>query len=335
MAAVLAYSTFTGAVSIPFDQVARILANKIFGLGDISDIRPATVAIVWELYAPRGLMGLVAGAGLALVGVVMQSMVQNPLADPYILGVSSGASLGATFSILMGATVLSGTALAGVGLEAFAFAGAIAASAAVFALSSVGGRSGAVKLILSGMVVASVCGALSNFIIYLAPSSSGIRGLTFWLMGSLSVTGFASVALCGSVLLICLIFFATQARNLDSMMLGDDVATTLGVSLSSLRMVYMGLTSLMVAVLVCSCGLIGFVGLFIPHIGRALVGSSHWRLLPVSVLLGAIFMMGADIAARSFTASDIPIGIIAAICGTPVFAYIMIKKSYGFGAESR
>ncbi|MGI6008977.1 MAG: FecCD family ABC transporter permease [Methanomethylophilus sp.] len=333
MFAVLFYSTYTGAVSIPFDEVTRILMNKIFGYGDISDISIYHQAIVWKLYAPRGLLGLIVGASLALVGVVMQAMVQNPLADPYILGISSGASLGATFAILMGATVLAGTFMAGWGVEMFAFIGAIGASVAVFSLSSIGGKMTSTKLVLSGVIISSLAGAFSNLIVYLAPSDSGIRSLTFWLMGSLSTTGFDTVDLCGIVFLICLLFFLTQMRNLNAMMLGDDTATTLGVNLSVLRKVYILLTSLLIAIVVCKCGIIGFVGLIIPHIARALVGTNHWKLLPVSVLLGAIFMMVADIVARSFTASEIPIGIITAICGAPVFAYIMIKKSYGFGGS--
>lgn len=330
---VLVYSTFTGAVSIPLDTIIRIQLNKIFGYGDISDIRQSTIAIVWQLYTPRGLMGLVVGAGLALVGVVMQAMVQNPLADPYILGISSGASLGATFSILMGATVLAGTVFSSWGVEIFAFLGAMVASVAVFTLSSLGGRITTTKLILSGVIISSLCSAFSNLIVYLAPSSSGIRNLTFWLMGSLGTTGFNTVIMCAVPLVICIVFFTSQIRNLNAMMLGDDTATTLGINLATLRKIYIVLTSLLIGIMVCKCGIIGFVGLIIPHIGRAIVGTNHWKLLPVSVLLGSIFMMVADMFARNFTAAEIPIGILTALCGAPVFAYIMIKKSYGYGAR--
>ena len=133
-------SVFIGAVSIPFDTVVRILAYKILGIGDVSDIPTYMISIVWRLYAPRALLGLAVGAGLAMVGEVMQAMVQNPLADPYVLGISSGASLGATFSILMGGTILTGTIFSSWGIQVFAFLGAIGASVFVFALSSVGGK---------------------------------------------------------------------------------------------------------------------------------------------------------------------------------------------------
>lgn len=271
---------------------------------------------------------------MALVGVVMQAIVQNPLADPYILGISSGASLGATFAILLGSSVLAGTIFASFGVEAFAFIGAIVASIAVFTLSAVGGKITSTKLVLSGVIIASLCGAFSNLIVYLAPNATQMRDLTFWLMGSLSTTGFDTVVMCAVPLVICIVFFLTQLRNLNAMMLGDDTATTLGINLSTLRKAYILITAFMVAILVCNCGLIGFVGLIIPHIGRALVGTNHWKLYPISILLGAIFMMVADIFARSLTVSEIPIGIITAICGAPVFAYIMIKKSYSFGAGS-
>lgn len=334
MIVVACASVFIGAVSIPFDTVVRVLLNKMsFGLiGDISDIPSYQVSIVWRLYAPRAILGLVVGVGLALVGVVMQAMVQNPLADPYILGISSGASLGATFAVLMGSSVLTGTIFQSFGLEACAFIGAIATSAFVFILSSIGGKMTTTKLILSGVIISSLCSAASNLIVYLEPDAEGMRSLTFWTMGSLATVDFDNVIQCGAAVLIGLVFFLTQMRNLNAMMLGDSTATTLGVNLSTLRKVYIIITSVIVAIVVCHCGVIGFVGLMIPHIARGLVGTNHWKLLPVSVLLGAIFMMVADVAARSLSSSEIPIGIITAICGAPVFAYIMLKKSYGFGS---
>lgn len=334
MIVVACASVFIGAVSIPFDTVVRVLLNKMsFGLiGDISDIPSYQVSIVWRLYAPRAILGLVVGVGLALMGVVMQAMVQNPLADPYILGISSGASLGATFAVLMGSSVLTGTIFQSFGLEACAFIGAIATSAFVFILSSIGGKMTTTKLILSGVIISSLCSAASNLIVYLEPDAEGMRSLTFWTMGSLATVDFDNVIQCGAVVLIGLVFFLTQMRNLNAMMLGDSTATTLGVNLSTLRKVYIIITSVIVAIVVCHCGVIGFVGLMIPHIARGLVGTNHWKLLPVSVLLGAIFMMVADVAARSLSSSEIPIGIITAICGAPVFAYIMLKKSYGFGS---
>ncbi len=334
MIIVMCASVFIGAVDIPFETVIRVMIYKIFGIGDISDIPTYMVSIVWRLYAPRALLGLIVGVGLALAGVVMQAMVQNPLADPYILGISSGASLGATFAILMGATVLTGTVFASFGIEAFAFIGAIVTSALVFILSSIGGKMTTTKLILSGVIISSLCGAFSNLIVYLEPNAEGMRSLSFWLMGSLSTVDFDSVFQCGVAVLIGVVFFATQLRNLNAMMLGDSTATTLGIDLSKLRKIYIILTSLIIAMIVCKCGIIGFVGLIIPHVTRGLVGTNHWKLLPIAILIGAIFMMLADIVARSLTTSEIPIGIITSLCGAPVFAYIMLKKSYGFGGAS-
>ena len=324
-------SVFIGAVNIPFDTVVRILGNKILGIGDISDIPQYQISIIWRLYLPRALLGVIVGAGLAMVGVVMQAMVQNPLADPYILGISSGASLGATFAILMGATVLPGTIFASFGVQAFAFIGAIASSILVFILSAIGGKMTTTKLVLSGVIISSLCGAISNLIVYLEPDAEGMRSLTFWLMGSLSTIDFDTTIQCGVAVILGLIIFLTQMRNLNAMMLGDSTATTLGVNLSKLRMVYIIITSIIIAIIVSNCGIIGFVGLIIPHIARALVGTNHWKLLPVSIVLGALFMLVADIFARTISTSEVPIGIITSLCGAPVFAYIMLKKSYGFG----
>ena len=334
MIVVMCASVFIGAVDIPFETVIRIMIYKIFGIGDVSDIPTYMISIVWRLYAPRAVLGLIVGVGLALAGVVMQAMVQNPLADPYILGISSGASLGATFAILMGATVLGGTMFASFGVEACAFIGAIGTSTLVFILSSIGGKMTTTKLILSGVIISSLCGAFSNLIVYLEPDAEGMRSLSFWLMGSLSTIDYNSVTQCGIAVLIGVVFFATQMRNLNAMMLGDSTATTLGVDLSKLRKVYIIITSLIIAIIVCKCGIIGFVGLIIPHLTRGLVGTNHWKLLPVAILIGAIFMLSADIVARTLAASEIPIGIITSLCGAPVFAYIMLKRSYGFGGAS-
>ena len=328
-------SVFIGAVNIPFDYVVRILAHNILGYGDISDIPSYMDTIVMSLYLPRAVMGMVVGIGLAMVGVVMQAMVQNPLADPYILGISSGASLGATFAILMGASVLAGTMFSSFGVEMFAFIGAMAASVFVFLLSSMGGRMTTTKLVLSGVIISALCGAFSNLIVYLEPDAEGMKNLTFWTMGSLSTRGFGDVVECGVVVLIGLLFFITQMRTLNAMMLGESTATTLGIDLSRIRKVYIVLTSVIVAILVCKCGIIGFVGLIIPHITRGLVGTNHWKLLPVSMLIGGLFMICADVVARSLSSSEIPIGIITSLCGAPVFAYIMLKKSYGFGGSER
>ena len=326
-------SVFIGAVQIPFDEVVKILVYKIFNIkmDGFDEIKRTHIIIVWELYAPRALMGVIAGVSLALAGVVMQAMVQNPLADPYILGISSGASLGATFAFLIGAGSISISFLANAGVAFWAFVGSMAASVAVFALASLGSRMTTTKLILSGTIIASVCGAFSNLIVYLAPSDSGIRSLTFWLMGGLAQEGFNNLYLPGIILIICLIFFFTQLRTLNTMLMGDETATTLGVNLATMRKVYIMLNAVLIAVIVCNCGLIGFVGLIIPHIARALVGTNHWKLMPVACLAGGLFLVVADIFARSLTTSEIPIGIITAIVGTPVFAYIMIKKAYGFG----
>jgi iron complex transport system permease protein len=324
-----------GAVDIPAYDVFRILLYNILGI-PVGD--PATLVqgvyydIVWNIRAPRVFMAVTVGISLALAGVVMQATVQNPLADPYILGISSGASLGATFSIAVGAgTVFTGI-LAGTDTTFWAFVGALTASLAVLSLSSAGGRTTSVKLVLSGMIVASLLGAFTNMIVVMAADSQAIHNLTFWLLGSLASATWSKIWVPLICVIACLIFFSTQIRSLNTMMTGDETAITLGLDIAKKRVIYVFTAAVLTASVVSVCGMIGFVGLMIPHIVRGLTGNNHWKLLPVCCITGGIFMVLADILARTLVnGTDIPIGIITAFCGAPVFAYIMIKRSYSFG----
>lgn len=297
------------------------------GTGSIFDI-------VWTIRFPRVLMGCVVGMSLALSGVIMQATVQNPLADPYILGLSSGASLGATFSIMIGASTVFTGILARTSIAFWGFLGAFVVSLAVFFLSSVGGRVTTSRMILSGVVMSSICSAFSNIIIYLNSDKSDIQSVTFWTFGSLSTATWDKLAGPALCLFICLLFFTTQLRRLNIMLLGDEAATTLGVNLSRTRKIYMLITALLTAVVVCYCGIIGFVGLMIPHIARAVTGSDYRRLLPVATLVGGIFMIWADVVARFLVkGKEVPIGIITSAVGAPVFLFIMLKNAYGFGGK--
>lgn len=297
------------------------------GTGSIFDI-------VWTIRLPRVLMGCVVGMSLALSGVIMQATVQNPLADPYILGLSSGASLGATFSIMIGASTVFTGVLARTSIAFWGFLGAFVVSLAVFFLSSVGGRVTTSRMILSGVVMSSICSAFSNIIIYLNSDKSDIQSVTFWTFGSLSTATWDKLTGPALCLFICLLFFTTQLRRLNIMLLGDETATTLGVNLSRTRKIYMLITALLTAVVVCYCGIIGFVGLMIPHIARAITGSDYRRLLPVATLVGGIFMIWADVVARFLVkGKEVPIGIITSAVGAPVFLFIMLKNAYGFGGK--
>lgn len=323
-----------GQVRIPLAESYRILLYKLTGFqwGATPIEAGSFTDIIWQIRFPRVLMAMFIGAGLALCGAVMQAAVQNPLADPYILGISSGASLGATFAILIGFGAIGWLGQTGVAF--WAFAGAMGASLLVLTLAGIRGKMTSVKLVLAGMVINALCSAFSNFIIYFANNAEGIKTVTFWTMGSLASSGWNKLPLVGIVVLVAILFFLLQSRVLNTMLLGDEAAVTLGINLSVYRRVYMLLTALVTGVMVASCGMIGFVGLIIPHIVRGLVGSDHRKVMPVSVLFGAIFLIWTDVIARSLISSvELPIGIITAMIGAPMFMYMLVKKGYGFGGN--
>lgn len=317
-----------GAMKISPSSTYQIILQKLFGIApEISSLpTEAETSIIWQIRLPRVLLSLFVGAGLALCGAVMQATVQNPMAEPYILGISSGASLGATFSIFIGL---------GVSTAFGAFVGSIAATVAVLSLASYGNRMTSAKLVLSGMVINALFSAISNFIISLAGDSERTMSIKFWTMGSLTRAKWDNIWLPIIVVILCSIFFLTQYRTLNTMLVGDEAAITLGINLSLYRKIYMVMVSILTGVLVSTCGIIGFVGLIIPHIVRSIVGADHRRLIPITILAGSIFLMWADAIARILiTNAELPIGIITALVGAPFFVYILIKRGYGFGSNN-
>jgi len=328
-------SVSIGQVSIPFQQSFQILIHQLTGcqIGDASDlVNSMFVDIIWQIRFPRVLLAMIVGAGLALCGVVMQASVQNPLADPYLLGISSGGALGATFSIMFGFGA--GGILGKFGVASWAFIGAFSAAVLVMALASIGGKTSSVKLVLAGTVINALCSASSNFIIYFAKNSEGIRSVSFWTMGSLSSAEWDTLPLVSAVVIAAIVFFLFQSRVMNTMLMGEETAVTLGVNLNFYRRLYMVISSVVTGVLVSSCGIIGFVGLIIPHIVRSIVGSDHKRLVPTAIFFGSLFMMWTDIFARTVIPNgEMPIGIVTSLFGAPVFMYILIRKSYGFGGR--
>ncbi|MDO5154052.1 MAG: iron ABC transporter permease [Eubacteriales bacterium] len=336
-----------GAVKIPLKDVYRIVLYQVthfkigsletgIQIGDIDFLSKGTVyEIVWNIRMPRVVMGAMIGVLLAMCGVVMQATVQNPLADPYILGISSGASLGATFSIMIGASAVFTGVLATMGIAFWAFAGAFGAMCLVMILASAGGgRITSAKLVLAGSVVGSLCGSFTNMMIYIGNDAENMKTVSYWLLGSMTSARWEKLLLPGVCMALGLLFFLTQTRTLNTLLLGDEAAITLGVDLSKRRKVYMVMTSLLSAVAVCTCGIVGFVGLMIPHIVRGFVGSDHRFLLPMAALSGGIFLIWADVVARVIISnSEIPIGVITSAIGAPIFVYMMVKKSYGFGGH--
>lgn len=323
-----------GTVKILPEESYRILLYKMLNLNlgnIISQASPSHMAIIWEIRLPRVLMSAIIGAGLALCGTVMQASVQNPLAEPSILGISAGAALGATFSILIGG---SGKMFFGLGTPLCAFIGALGASFFVLLLSGIGGRMSTVKMVLSGAIASALFIALANFIVYISNNAEGIRSVTFWSMGSLAAAKWENLLLPTIGIGVSCVYFLLQSRTLNTLLVGEEAAITLGINLTNIRRLYLMITAFVTGLIVASCGSFAFVGLVIPHVVRGLVGSDHRRLLPAAILAGAIFLIWADVLARTILPSgELPIGIITALIGAPFFMYILLKNSFDFGSK--
>lgn len=320
-----------GSVNIVGLQIYHIVTKGLFAPQPIlATGQVALHDIIWLLRMPRIILAATVGAALSVCGVVMQAIVKNPLADPYILGISSGASLGATVAIMLGIGISFGENFIGLA----AFLGALAVSGGVVALANIGGRSNSLKLLLSGMALSAVCSAFSGFIVYFANNKEGMQTITYWMMGSFAGAKWHNLAVITPLVIIATIFFITQSRIFNLMLLGDEAAITLGRELHSYRQLYLLISALLVGLAVYCSGMIGFVGLIIPHIVRMVVGTSHQKLIPISALTGAIFLVVADALCRIIIPrTELPIGILIAIIGAPSFVYLMVKRSYGFGGE--
>lgn len=325
-----------GTMAVPVQDVYGVLyykvAGALFGVQAPEAWAPGSPVhdVVWLIRLPRLVLGAAVGAALALCGVVMQAIVKNPLADPYILGVSSGASLGATLAALFGVGAVFGTRAVG----GMAFVGALLVSFAVIALANLGGRANAVKLLLAGSALSAVCGAFSNFAIYLRNDDHAPTQIIRWTMGSLGAANWQDNGVLITAVLAAGLFFISQSRTLNLMLLGDECAVTLGTDLTLRRILYLIITSLLVGLAVYNAGTIGFVGLVVPHGARLLLGTDHRRLVPVATLAGAIFLIWADVACRTLLpGNELPIGILTSILGAPVFLYLMARHRYGFGGK--
>lgn len=320
-----------GTVHIPVTEMFEVITEQIHGDNILDNaLKEPVYDIVWILRMPRVILAMMVGCGLAVCGAVMQAIVKNPLADPYILGISSGASLGATVAILLGVGVALGENFVGIA----AFAGAFCISLAVLIISNIGGRANSIKLLLAGMALSSVCGAFSSFVIYFAQNKEGIQTVVYWLMGSLAGAKWENILVITPIVLLSVLFFWSQNRILNLMLLGEDVAITLGTDLHLYRQIYLIVSSLVVGFVVYSAGMIGFVGLLVPHVVRMFVGTDHKVLIPITGLAGAIFLVVSDGLCRVvIPKTELPIGMLISLLGAPCFVYLMIKKTYGFGGR--
>lgn len=296
----------TGSLALPVDDLLAMLSGE----------DNAARSIVLDLRLPRALAGFACGGLLALAGALMQVLLRNPLADPYVLGISGGAGVGALIAMLLG--------IAGLGLPGFAFAGALAAMLLVFGLAHGDGSWTQTRLLLTGVVVAAGCGAVVALILTLAPEHK-LHGMLFWLMGDLSQTSNPLPAL--GVLVLALATALPFARELNLLARGANQALALGVAVPTLRRIVYVTASLATAAAVTTAGSIGFIGLIVPHLVRLAVGNDQRLLLPASVLAGGSLLVLADTAARTVVAPlQLPVGVLTALIGVPVFLYLLNRK---------
>lgn len=307
-----------GPADVSLVNVRDIVTNNL-GLTDIP-VRASEDAIVWQERLPRALVAAACGAGLGVCGAILQSLLRNPLADPFILGVSSGASTGA---VLVGVLGLGGSML---GLSGGAFIGALVAFALVLLLARyASGGTGAI--VLAGVASTQLFSALTSLVIFAFADSDETRGVMFWLLGSLEGMRWDDVRLTMLITLLGAAIALLYARTLDAFAFGEDVAASLGIRVARTRGILLVLTALLTATLVSVAGAIGFVGLVLPHAARLLFGQRHSRVLPATVMLGAIFLVWVDAGSRvAFSPSPLPVGVGTALVGVPVFVLLLVRR---------
>ena len=308
------------SVRIPFLRVAGIIISRFPGMGSLFPrYADWEVNIVMNVRAPRMLMGLITGCALAVSGVTMQGIFRNPLASPYILGVSAGGALGASAGIILG--------LGFYYIPGLAFLMAMVTSFLVFMLGRVNGRSDVPTLLLAGIAIGAFMGALTSYLKFIARDS--LQDIVFWTMGSLHGSVWKEIYVVTPLVMVGMVLTFFFTRELNVLQAGEESAAHLGVEVERTKLILLILSSLLAASVVAFTGIIGFVGLIIPHMARMLTGPDHRWLVPTSAVMGAIFLMGCDILVR--LSGNVPVGIITGLFGAPFFLYLLLKSRGGSG----
>lgn len=309
-------ATLSGPAPIAWHDAWRIVLGVSGGAQTDAEVYQR---IIWSLRMPRALLAALAGAGLALAGTVLQSLTRNPLADPWVLGISSGAGVGAVTVLVLGL----GSGLLSV--SGGAFIGALGAFALVMLLAGRSLQGESTLFILAGVAVTQLLSALTSLITLWQADANATRGVMFWLLGSFSDARWPQVGLCGlaAALLLCWL----RAGELDALAFGGVTAASLGVAVAPLKLLLYVVTTALTAAIVAFSGAVGFIGLTVPHVARRLVGSRHRQLLPASALCGALFAVAADTLARTlFAPREMPVGVLTALLGVPVFLLLLYRK---------
>ena len=305
--------------------VYQVLANQLAGAQYPVD--PIDQGIVWNYRLARALVAASCGAGLAISGVILQSLLRNALAEPYLLGISAGASTGAVL------VSVAGLGAGAISMTTGAFFGAVCAFALVALLAHAAGSGGlrnSAQIVLAGIAGSQLFNALTSLIITKSGSAEQARGIMFWLLGNLSGVRWGDTLLTAGVAVAGIAICAWHARALDAFTFGSESAAALGVPVRRVQLVLLLVAALITAVMVSIVGAIGFVDLVIPHAARFMVGVRHRRLIPASALIGAVFLIAADVISRTLIPGQVlPIGVITALVGAPVFAGILLKGRGG------
>ncbi|TKB26612.1 iron ABC transporter permease [Desulfopila sp. IMCC35006] len=324
---VIIVSTGMGYMEIAPEEILRVIGARIFGDSSLTAGIETTIPyVVMDVRLPRILTAALVGGGLALSGVIYQGILLNPLADPYTLGISSGAAFGASLALLANLSMLGHFST-----PIFAFAGATLTLLIVMRLSTFNGQISAQTLILSGVIVGAILSAGISFMKYLADEQVAV--IIFWLMGSFASSTWNGVLLIGGTFIFSIGVTLYYGRDLNIMSLGRRSSDTLGVETAKVRKILLLTASLVAAVCVAITGIIGFIGLIVPHLMRYLVGPDNRKLLPVSALAGAILLLLADTMTRAVLPVEVPIGVLTALIGGPFFCVIFRQKQRGKSYE--
>lgn len=317
-----------GSAHLSFTDTLRLILAKLPGIGQfvqIQEINEVYERILFQVRLPRVLLAGLVGMGLSITGTAFQGLFRNPLADPHILGVSSGAALGATLAMLSGA----GTWIGGISLTGlFAFAGGLCTVFVVYRIACMGGRTQTVYLLLTGTAVSSFLSAVISFL--MTRHKEGLEKIYMWTLGSFGLANWEKVCFLTVFLIVCSAVLFAVAGELNLLLMGEDTAVTLGVSLKNMRIAVLFAGTFLVAACVSVSGVIGFVGLIVPHCMRLIFGPDHRTLFWCAALCGASFMIFCDMLARTVTApTEIPVGVVTALCGAPYFIFLLGRNRRG------
>jgi iron complex transport system permease protein len=322
----IAVATAYGAVTVELSTVVRVIGHQLFGSVVTPDFSPIDEQIIWRLRLPEVLLAAVVGAGLSVVGATLQAVVRNPLADPYLLGVSSGAGFMAAMVITLGSTAVAGLSASGA-----AFVGALLSTVLVLVIAAgPGGRFAPVRVVLAGVTLSFFFLGLTNYLIFQSSDPNAATAVLFWLLGSLAGASWSTLWLPAAVVALGTLYLLSRGRALNAVVVGEETALSVGIDVRAFRLRMLVVTSLITGVMVAAAGGIAFVGLVVPHVVRLLVGPDHRRGLPVSALAGAIFLVVVDLICRVAVSPNVlPLGIVTSLVGAPFFLWLLRRARTG------